>query len=137
METKSKFIEKKNPLSLYKSKNPKLEDLTRLYMTKSLVGTELKYLRIKERFHSNREVLFKDLKLTAFSRHLLLQILHFRCLRGSYKSSRQELFLRKEVRKICSKFIGEHPCRIVISRNCTSAWVFSCKFAGYFQNTVS
>ena len=55
-------MEKENPLSQYKSKNPKLEDLTRLDMTKSLVETELNYLRIKERFHSNREVLFKNLR---------------------------------------------------------------------------
>ena len=44
------------------------------------------------------------------------------------------------VLKICSKFTGEHPCRSAISinqlyRNCTSARVFSCKFAAYFQNT--
>ena len=43
--------------------------------------------------------------------------------------------------KICSKFTGEYPCRSVISItllcnlfNHTSAWVFSCKFAAYFQN---
>ena len=40
--------------------------------------------------------------------------------------------LGKSVLKICSKFIGKHPCRSVIS-----AWVFSCKFAAYFQNTFS
>ena len=55
-------MEKENPLSQYKSKHPKLEDLTRLDMTKRLVGTELKYLRIKERFHSNKKVLFKNLR---------------------------------------------------------------------------
>ena len=32
-----------------------------------------------------------------------------------FRSSRPELFLRKGVLKICSKFIGEHPCRRVIS----------------------
>ena len=30
-------------------------------------------------------------------------------------SSRPEVFLRKGVLKICSKFTGEHPCRSVIS----------------------
>ena len=34
--------------------------------------------------------------------------------------------LKKRVLKICSKFSGEHPC---------PAWVLSCKFAAYFQNT--
>ena len=31
------------------------------------------------------------------------------------RSSRQEVFLRKSVLKICSKFTWEHPCRRVIS----------------------
>ena len=43
--------------------------------------------------------------------------------------------LGKDVLKICSKFTEEHPCRT--ARNRTSAWVFSCKFAAYFQNTFS
>ena len=30
-------------------------------------------------------------------------------------SSRPEVFLKKDVRKICSKFTEEHPCRSVIS----------------------
>ena len=65
-----------------------------------------------------------------------------------------ELFLEKGILKICSKFTGEHPCRSVISIKLlsnfieitlrhakqlhgshTSAWVFSCRFAAYFQNT--
>ena len=32
-----------------------------------------------------------------------------------YRSSRPEVFLRKGVLKICSKFTGEHPCRSAIS----------------------
>ena len=43
------------------------------------------------------------------------------------------------VLKIWSKFTGEHPCQSAISKQlcwtCTSAWVPSCKFAAYFQNT--
>ena len=53
-------------------------------------------------------------------------------------------FLRKSVLKICSKFAGKHPSRNVISIKLlcsllkrTSAWVFSCKFVAYFQNTFS
>ena len=55
-----------------------------------------------------------------------------------YRSSHPVLFLRKGVLKICSKFT-EHPCRSAICKakqlywNHTSAWVFSCKFAAYFQ----
>ena len=64
-------------------------------------------------------------------------------LRWIGRSSHPEVFLRKSVLKIYSKSTGEHPCRSVISIkflkqlywNHTSAWVFSCKFAAYFQNT--
>ena len=60
-------------------------------------------------------------------------------------SSHPEVFLRKSVLKICNKFTGEHPGRSVISIklllqlywNHTSAWMFFCKFATYFQNTFS
>ena len=34
---------------------------------------------------------------------------------SQYRSSRPEVFLSKDVLKICSKFKGEHPCRSVIS----------------------
>ena len=50
-----------------------------------------------------------------------------------------EMFFGKSVLKICSRFTKEHPCRSVISLKllCTSAWVLSCKFAAYFQNSFS
>ena len=56
------------------------------------------------------------------------------------RSSPSQVFLGKCILKICSKFSVEHPCRIAISiklqsKSRTSAWVFSCKFAAYFQNT--
>ena len=58
------------------------------------------------------------------------------------------VFLGKGVLKIYSRFAGEHPCLSVISLKLicialllylhhTSTWVFSCKFAAYFQNTFS
>ena len=34
---------------------------------------------------------------------------------SGFRSSHPEVFLRKDVLKICSKFTGEHPCRSVIS----------------------
>ena len=43
------------------------------------------------------------------------------------RSSRPEVFLVKGVLKIAKQ----------LYRNCTSAWVFSCKFAASFQNTFS
>ena len=56
------------------------------------------------------------------------------------RSSHPKMFLGKGVLKICSKFTGDHPCRSVILQfylNHTSAWLFFCKFAAYFQNTFS
>ena len=53
---------------------------------------------------------------------------------GCYRSSHSEVFRGKGVLTICSKFTGEHPCRSVIYWNHTLEWVFSCKFAAYFQN---
>ena len=50
---------------------------------------------------------------------------------SKFRSSLSEVFLGKGVLKICSKFTGEHPCQSAM------AWVFSCKFAAYFQNTFS
>ena len=60
----------------------------------------------------------------------------FVMIHTQYESSHSEVFLRKGVLKICSKFTGEHPCQSVISIKLhSSACVFSCKFAAYFQNT--
>ena len=64
---------------------------------------------------------------------------------ASSKSSTPEVFSGKGVLKICSKFTGEHACWSVISIkvqsklywNYTSTWLFSYKFAAYFQNTFS
>ena len=57
--------------------------------------------------------------------------------RVNYRSGHLEVFFRKGVLKICCKFTGEHPCQSVISITLqfqyTSTWVFSCKFAAYFQ----
>ena len=36
------------------------------------------------------------------------------CNKGNFQSSPPVVFLRKDVLKICSKLIGEHPCRSVI-----------------------
>ena len=61
------------------------------------------------------------------------------------RSSSSEVFLGKSVLNIFIKFTGEHPCRSAISTKLlcnfleirTSAWVFSWKFAAYFQKTFS
>ena len=67
----------------------------------------------------------------------------FRFFGWDFRSSHLEVFLVKRVLKICRKFIGEYPCQSVISikLQCNfieitlTVWVFSCKFAAYFQNT--
>ena len=43
------------------------------------------------------------------------------------RSSLSEVYLGNGVMKLCSQFTGAH----------TLPWVFSCKFAAYFQNTFS
>ena len=63
-------------------------------------------------------------------------------LHEAVRSSRPEVFLVKDVLKICTKVTGEQSSRSVISiklqskfikhRNQTSAWLFLCKFAAYF-----
>ena len=57
-------------------------------------------------------------------------------------SSPSDVFLRKGVLKICSKFAWEHPWQNAISIkllywNHTLAWVFSCTFAACFWYTFS
>ena len=62
----------------------------------------------------------------------------------NYTSSRPEVFLWKGGLKICGKFTEEQPWGSVISVRLRSifieialrAWVFPCKFAAYFQNTI-
>ena len=58
-------------------------------------------------------------------------------LRKAFRSIPSEVFLRKGVLKICSKFSREHGCQRLISIKllCTSARLFSCKFVAYFHNT--
>ena len=51
-------------------------------------------------------------------------------LKTPFRSSHPDVFLEKSVLKISDKFTGEYP-----SLNPSSAWVFSCKCAAYFQNT--
>ena len=60
-----------------------------------------------------------------------------------YRSSPLEVFLGKGALKIRSKFTGEHPCwsatkvALQLYWSSASAWVFSCKFAAYFQYNFS
>ena len=62
-----------------------------------------------------------------------------------FRCSHSEVFLWKGVLKICSKFTGEHQMlkcdfnkvALQLYWNHTSAWVFPCKFAAYFQNAFS
>ena len=59
------------------------------------------------------------------------------------RRSLSNVFLQKGVLKIYNKFTGKHLCRkkdfnkvaLQLYWNHTSAWVFSCKFVAFFQNT--
>ena len=56
-----------------------------------------------------------------------------------FRSSHSEVLCWKGVLKKCSKLTGDHRCQSAkhFYWNRTLAWVFSCKFAAYFQNTFS
>ena len=59
------------------------------------------------------------------------------------RSNPPEVFFWKNVTQICNKFTGERPCWRLISmkllcnfiESYSLAWVFSCQFVTYFQNT--
>ena len=55
----------------------------------------------------------------------------------NFKSSHPEVFFKKGVLKICSKFYRRTPMLRNFIEITHSAWVFSCKFTAYFQNTFS
>ena len=52
-----------------------------------------------------------------------------------YRNSHPEVFLGKDVPKICSKLTGKYAKQLYW--NHTSAQVFPCKFAASFWNTFS
>ena len=60
-------------------------------------------------------VMVKIMKSQVFNRILSVVSTRSQILLPNYRSSRPEVFLRKGVLKICSKFTGEHPCRSLIS----------------------
>ena len=70
--------------------------------------------------------------------YVVLIIFHFRYCQTN-RSGPLKVFLRKSVLKICSKFYWRTPMPKLIFKatllKYTSAWVFSYKFAAYFQNT--
>ena len=90
-------------------------------------------LRLKE----NRQILSKIISRNDDERNKINSQISTKNRRN--RSSRPKVFLRKGILKLCSKCTGEHPCGRAISIkllwNRTSAWVFSCKFAAYFQNS--
>ena len=59
--------------------------------------------------------------LLRFINHLISS--SFNSDNSIFRSSHSELFLRKGVLKLCSKFIGEHPCWSVISINLQSNFI--------------
>ena len=64
------------------------------------------WLKMKKKYYMNNKVKINSYFFCQASINSILL---------SYGSSRSEVFLRKEVLKVCSKFTGEHPCWSVIS----------------------
>ena len=62
---------------------------------------------------------------------------HCRILLPCAENIPPEMFLGNNGLKICCKFTAEDPGQSAICWKRTSAWVFSCKFAAYFQNIFS
>ena len=60
-----------------------------------------------------------------FNNNILLLSIHIHIQRFTFIfiSSHPEVFLREVVLKICSKFTGDHPCRIVISIKLQSIFI--------------
>ena len=90
--------------------------------------------------HDSRN--FPECSDLRFVRTLL--ITYCTCLLTQHESSPPEMFLGKAFLKKYSTFTGEHPCQsvILIKLLCSfieiafwQTWVFSCRFAAYFQNT--
>ena len=72
----------------------------------------------------------KSLKNLKMKNNLLQNLMSFRYFshnrdsyRSNYRSSHSEVFLRKAVLKISSKFTGEYPCRSVISRKLLRSFI--------------
>ena len=58
---------------------------------------------------------FATCKQKINARVLWCRVKHYSISGQYFRSSRPEMFLKKGVLKICSKFTGEHPCRGAIS----------------------
>ena len=64
---------------------------------------------------SHRSDLSSEVNSICWHKSVASSRLDLRGVSPAYRSSRPEVFLRKVVLKICSRFTGEHPCRSVIS----------------------
>ena len=82
--------------------------------------------RIKKRRSSQDLVLINCFSLWVcmpYILYLLISVVSFRSNRSQTRSSPSEVFLRKDVLKICSKFTGEHLYQSVISIKLQSNFV--------------
>ena len=89
------------------------------------------FLRFKQLFYTT----FKVYNVIRLSSRISLFLCFLQVVKS--RSNQSEVFLGKGVLKIYSKFTGENPYRSAkqLYWHHSSAWVFSCKFAAYFQNT--
>ena len=84
-----------------------------LWSTKKyFMSTKKSWCRTKKKFHAkkkNRFLLHRKMFPVQKSYYLPPE------RRAIHRNSHPDVFLRKSVMKICSKFTGEHPCRNVFS----------------------
>ena len=71
----------------------------------------LKYTFLIEHLRATASIISPSLGLSK----IYVSVFSIFFIKRNYKSSPSEVFLRKSVLKICSKFTGEHPFRSVIS----------------------
>ena len=96
-------------------------------------------------YHENWNVTINKTMLQSLKSNSLLNISTKETKIRNVQKQPFKAVLTKVVLKICAKFTGERPCRSTISIklkkqlywNYTSTWLFSFKFAAYFQNTFS
>ena len=110
----------------------------------SSITKSSKFWFIKNYLHSLFDVFISFFKIVSL--FILFLFFPFSFLNLHYqKQPHPEVFLGKRVLKIYSKFTGEkrmskcdfNKVAMQLDWNHTSAWVFFCKFAAYFQNTFS
>ena len=112
------------------------------------LGLKVRQVALYSTINQSIDLLCKSVDLFLYDRdpiikELIVSLDRLMNVIAKTRSSRPEVFLGKGVLKLSSKFTGEHPCQSIILVyfqlywNHSFAWLFSCEFVVYFQNTFS